>query len=144
MASTSTLATIDDVDVVRGCVSWCVVVQTVLGSRLSVMEAFGRISCSTWPHRRCSHLDTWILPSPLYLSVLVLVYGLWSTAYGFFGTRALLGSTVDTCSTGGLGRIFFLRCGELGLNGSRCFWLQFLQRGSHVGIWTSFLQVLHF
>ena len=30
---------------------------------------------------------------------------LWSTAYGFFGTRALLGSTVDTCSTGGFGQI---------------------------------------
>ena len=27
---------------------------------------------------------------------------------------------------------------------SRYFWLQSLQRGSHVEIWTSFLQVLHF
>ena len=26
---------------------------------------------------------------------------------------------------------------------SRCFWLQFLQRGSHVETWTLFLQVLH-
>ena len=30
---------------------------------------------------------------------------LWSTAYGFSGTLALLGSTVDTCSTGGFGQI---------------------------------------
>ena len=36
-----------------------------------------------------------------------LVFGccLWSTSYWFFGTRALLGSTVDTCSMGGFGRI---------------------------------------
>ena len=26
----------------------------------------------------------------------------------------------------------------------RCFWLQFFQRGSHVEIWSLFLQVLHF
>ena len=53
-----------------------------------------------------SHLEIWTLPSPLYLSVL-LVYGccLWSTSYWFFGTRALLGSTVETSSTGGFGRI---------------------------------------
>ena len=63
---------------------------------------------------RCLHLEIWMLPSPSCLGVGVrrifgtrLVNGccLWSTAYGFFGTRALLGSTVVTCSTGGFGRI---------------------------------------
>ena len=53
--------------------------------RLSVMEGFGRMSSSTLPSSsRCSHLEIWILPSPSYLSVL-LVFGccLWSTSYWF-------------------------------------------------------------
>ena len=44
-------------------------VQTVLGYQ-SVMEAFGRISSSTCPSPRYSHLEIWTLPSPSYLSVL--------------------------------------------------------------------------
>ena len=44
-------------------------VQTVLGYP-SVMEAFGRISSSTCPSPRFSHLEIWTLPSPLFLSVL--------------------------------------------------------------------------
>ena len=36
---------------------------------------YGRLSSSALPaSSRCSHLDIWIFPSPLYLSVLVLVY----------------------------------------------------------------------
>ena len=46
-------------------------VQTVLGYQ-SVMEAFGRISSSTCPLPRYSHLEIWTWPSPLYLSVLCL------------------------------------------------------------------------
>ena len=42
---------------------------------LSVMEALGRISSSTLPaSSRRSHLEIWTLPSPSYLSVL-LVFG---------------------------------------------------------------------
>ena len=44
-------------------------VQTVLGYQ-SVMEAFGRISSSTCPLPRYSHLEIWTSPSPLFLSVL--------------------------------------------------------------------------
>ena len=50
------------------------------------------------------NMESWTsLPLFSYFSALVLVYGccLWSTAYWIFGTRALHGSTVDTCSTGG-------------------------------------------
>ena len=57
-------------------------VQAVLGYQ-SVMEAFGRISSSTWPvSPRRSHLEIWTLPSPSYFSVL-LVFGccLWGTSY---------------------------------------------------------------
>ena len=76
------------------------------------------------------------------LVVFVLVNGccLWSTAYGFFGTRALR-----------LWSNFSILHVEVNSNPeasrsvhSRCFWLQFLQRGSHVETWTLFLQVLHF
>ena len=34
---------------------------------------------------RCSHLEIWTWPSPMYLSVLVYGCCLWSTAYGFSG-----------------------------------------------------------
>ena len=70
----------------------------MLGCCWSLMEAFGRISCFTWPLSRCSHLGIWILPSPSFHSACP-VFGccLWSTPYGFSGTLALLGSTVDTC-----------------------------------------------
>ena len=44
-------------------------VQTVLDYQ-SVMEAFGRISSSTCPSPRHSHLEIWTSPSPSYLSVL--------------------------------------------------------------------------
>ena len=88
MASASTLATTDDGDVVRGCGSWCMVVQTVLGSRRPVTEAFGRISCSSWPPRRAfSHLEIWILTSPLYLSVFVVVNGCCLWKYGVWVLR---------------------------------------------------------
>ena len=76
-------------------------VQTVRG-RQSVMEAFGRISSSTCPSPRYSHLEIWTLPSPSYLSVLrcwVL-----PLEYVVFGTRAFLGSTMDTCPAGGFWR----------------------------------------
>ena len=43
-------------------------VQAVLGYQ-SVMEAFGRISSSTCPSPRYSHLEIWTLPSPSFLSV---------------------------------------------------------------------------
>ena len=77
-------------------------VQTVLGCQ-SVIEAFGRISSSACFSSRFSHLEIWTLPSPSYLSVL----GCLGVACGvrrIFGTRALLGSTVVTCSTGGFWR----------------------------------------
>ena len=78
-------------------------VQTVPGSRLSVMEASGRISSSALlASSRWSHLEIWTLPSPSYLPS-----GVWvlPVEYAVFGTRAILGSTVDTCSTGGFRRI---------------------------------------
>ena len=80
-------------------------VQAVHGCCLSVLEASGRISCSTSCVSRCSHLEIWTLPSPL---VSFSPSGVWvlSVEYVVFGTRALLGSTVDTCSTGGSGRIW--------------------------------------
>ena len=77
-------------------------------SRLSVMEAFGRISSSTvLASSRWSHLEIWTsLRLPSFLSVLVgLGVACSVRRIGFFGTRALLGSTVDTYSTGGFGRI---------------------------------------
>ena len=69
--------------------------------RLLVMEAFGRISSSTLPaSSRCSHLEIWTSPSPSYLSVpLVFECYLWSTSY------CIRGSTVETCSSRGFGRI---------------------------------------
>ena len=75
--------------------------------RLSVMEACGRISSSTLPPRRA--VRTW--KSGLCLRPRIL-QSFWCMGVacgvrriGFFGTRALLGSTVDTCFTGGFGRI---------------------------------------
>ena len=72
-------------------------VQTVLGYQ-SVMEAFGRISSSTCFSPHYSHF---------------LSFGVWVLPLEFvvFGTRALLGSTVDTCFAGGFWRtshIFFV------------------------------------
>ena len=46
------------------------------------------------------YLDFALYLSVLGVWVLLVEYSVW-----IFGTRALLGSTVDTCSTGGLGRI---------------------------------------
>ena len=65
---------------------WFWLVQTVPGSRLSVMEAFGRISSSSLPAlSRCSHLENWTLPSPSFLSVLLVFRCcLWSTSYWIF------------------------------------------------------------
>ena len=64
-------------------------VQTVHGCCLSVLEAYGRISCSTWSPRRA--IRTWNLCNvsvSLYLAVLVLgvlVLLLTSTKIGFWG-----------------------------------------------------------
>ena len=77
-------------------------VQAVLGNQ-SVMEAFGRIPSSTCPSSRYSHLEIWTSPSPSYLSVLRCL-GVPSGVRRIFGTRALHGSTVDTCFTGGYWR----------------------------------------
>ena len=107
---------------VSGCGSWFVVAPTVLGCCWSVMEAFGRISCFSRPPSRCSHLEIWTLPLPSFLSALVRYLGVACGVRRIFGTRAQLGSTVDTLST----RVL--------TNFSRCFWLQFSQCGSHVGI----------
>ena len=52
---------------------------------------------------RYSHLEIWTSSSSSYLSVLWCL-GVASGVRRIFGTRALLGSTVDTCSTGGLWR----------------------------------------
>ena len=85
--------------------------QIVLGCQ-SVMEAFGRISSFMCLSSRYSHLEIWTLPSPSYLSVLRCL-GVASGVRRIFGTRALLGSTVVTCSTGGFWRtshIFSVRC----------------------------------
>ena len=56
-------------------------VQTVLGYQ-SVMEAFGRISSSTCPSSRYSHLEFWTLAFAL-ISFSSSVFGccLWSTSY---------------------------------------------------------------
>ena len=54
---------------------------------------------------RCSHLELWTLPSSVSFSP----SGVFLVACGVrrigFGTRVLLGLTVDTCFTGGFGRI---------------------------------------
>ena len=81
-------------------------VQAVCGCRLSVVEAYGIISCSTLLCRRA--VRTW--RSGLCLRPCIfqsLVYGccLWSTAYGFFGTRGLR-EALDEFQ-------HFLLCGEL-------------------------------
>ena len=58
-------------------------VQAVRGSRLSVMEAFGRIFCSALPaSSRCSQLGNWTLRLRPRFFKLVMVFGccLWSTA----------------------------------------------------------------
>ena len=86
-------------------------VQTVLGYP-SVMEAFGRISSSTCPSPRYSHLEIWTLPSPLYLSVLRCL----GVASGARFLGRVLGSTVDTCSTRGFWRtshIFYVWCTQI-------------------------------
>ena len=87
-------------------------VQTVRGSRLSVMEAFGRISSSTLPPRRA--IRTWkfglCLRPRFFQSFWCL--GVACGVRRIFGTRALLGSTVDTCFTEGYwrtSRIFSVR-----------------------------------
>ena len=73
-------------------------VQAVRGVPLASRGgSSGRISSSAVPVLpRCSHFEFRTSPSPSYLSVLLYGCCLWSTSYWFFGTRALLGSTVDT------------------------------------------------
>ena len=75
------------------------VVKTLRGSRLSVLEAYGRIPFPLLPC--CRVVCTW--KSGLCLRPCIfqsLVIGCCRIG---FGMRALLGSTVDTCSTGGFG-----------------------------------------
>ena len=64
--------------------------------------AFGRISSSTLICSRSSHLETGHFSSAL---VSFSPFQCWvlPLEYSVSGTRALLGSTVDTCSTGGFG-----------------------------------------
>ena len=86
-------------------------VLTVLGL-LSVMEAFGRISSSTCPLPRDSHMEIWTLPLPSYLSVLRCLGVALSTWY----SGRVLGSTVDTCFTRGFWRtshIFYVWCTQI-------------------------------
>ena len=84
--------------------------QTVRGCRLSVMEAFRRISCNTLLALVVLFaLEIWTLPSLLSFSpsgvwVLLVEY----VVFVFSGTRALLGSTVDTHVSRGLGRFFHI------------------------------------
>ena len=134
----------------------------MLGSRWSAMVAFERISSST-----CRLVALFALGNVDFTSALVFspCSGEWvlpvEYSDGFFGTRALLGSTVDTRSTTARWWLwtnfsffyvavnsnpegFVLHSVEWSSVHSRCFWLQFLQRGSHVETWTLFLQVLHF
>ena len=77
-----------------------VVVQAVRGCRLSVMEAFRRMSSSTLPaSSRCSHLEIWTLRLRPRFFQLVMVFGccLWEySEMDFSGDPACtsLGSTV--------------------------------------------------
>ena len=76
------------------------------GALCQLTVAFGRISSSTSVCSRSTHLETghfssaWVLP----------------VEYSVFGTRALLGSTVDTCSTKGFGRISLIFYGAVNSN----------------------------
>ena len=88
-------------------------VQAVHGCCLSVLEASGRISCSTCCMSRCSYLEIWTLPSPSYLSV-ILVYGccLWSTSYSG-RVRCLVQQWIHVLWEAVDESQHFLRCGEL-------------------------------
>ena len=66
-ASTSTLATTDDGDVVRGCGSWCVVADCAWEPLVSNGGFWKNFLFFVAASSRCSHLEIWILPSPLYL-----------------------------------------------------------------------------
>ena len=108
-------------------------VQAVRGCRLSVMEAFGRISSSTLPAlSRCSHLEIWTLLLCPRIFQLVLVYGcrLWSTAYWIFREilRALhlVRQWIHVLREALEEFTHFLRCGELE---SRGVWPPFLHNG---------------
>ena len=123
-------------------------VQAVRGCcALSAYGSFWMISSSASCRcSRYSHLEIWTSrPLPSFLSALVRCLGVACGVRRIFGTGALLGSTVDTCSTGGFGRIsLILRCGELEFQGV-CFpfllkgevctvaasGCSFSQRGSH-------------
>ena len=112
MAIMSTLATTDDDDVTG---SWCVVVQTVLGSRWSVMVPFGRIS---WSSCRLVALfalgnltSTFALVSfSLWVCVLPVEY----VVLDFSGrVRCLVQQWIHVLREA-LGEFqYFLRCGEL-------------------------------
>ena len=68
----------------------------------SVMEAFRRISSSTLlALPRCSHFENWtlLLCPRIFQFFLVWVLPVEHSVFDFSGTRALLGSTVDTCSS---------------------------------------------
>ena len=122
------------------------IVQAVRGCRLSVMEAFGRISSSALlASSRCSHLEIWTLRLRPRFFQLVMVFGccLWSTAYWIFREILRAPHLVRLWKHEALGEFqHFLRCCELvrppfGLNGEVCpvdaSGCSFSQRGSHVG-----------
>ena len=112
-------------------------VQAVHGCCLSVLEASGRISCSTCCVSRCSHLEIWTLPSPSYPSVL-LVYGCCLLSTSYLGRVRCLGRQWIHVLREALDEFqHFLHCGELMKRSfsvrsewssvhSRCCWLQFL------------------
>ena len=102
-----------------GCCYSQPLVQAVRGCRLSVMEAFGRISSSALPaSSRCSHLENWF---SFALASLLAWFGVWVLPVKYSvldasGDPACTspGSTVATCFLRALEEFtYFLRCGEL-------------------------------
>ena len=89
---------------------WC---RLCTGAACQSWKLLEGISCSTCCVSRCSHLEIWTLPSPSYLSVL-LVYGccLWSTSYS--GCVRCLVQQWKHVLRQALGEFqHFLRCAEL-------------------------------
>ena len=105
-----------------GCGFFSLLLRGKSGASWSAPLVYPLAACQSWRlleefpllrsfSSRYSHLEIWTLPSPSYLSVLRCL-GVACGVRRIYGTRALLGSTVDTCSTGGFWRIshiFFVR-----------------------------------
>ena len=110
----STLATTDDGDVVVGLGAWwCRLCLGAAGQLWRLLEESPGLRAAS---SRCLHLEIWILLSPSFLSVLVLVNWccLWVQRMDFSGrVRYLVQQWIHVLREALDEFLHFLRCGEL-------------------------------